>query len=315
MILRKVAHTNSKTKKNRGVELANIDTYLEQIAHGEYGRDVRDAIHDALEAINDSIPNSTSVSQEVISARTPGDQGLPPYDNLKQRLDTEAETLLEQAEQLATPGIRANIQITNATVGYSSLKDRLDTEYADLNRKVGRVIGRADAAATAAEEAVEVATQAKDTAVSKATEAANAASTAASKATEASSAASSASSDAQVATNRASQASTSASDAAYSANEAVMAAQQAQQAAQSVGTPDTTLTQQGKAADAKKVGDEITALKGDLSETVRFTAQTLTEAQKAQVRTNIGADSIPWFYVDEDGYMCQNVTEVVENGN
>ena len=53
----------------------------------------------------------------------------------------------------------------------------------------------------------------------------------------------------------------------------------------------------------------------DLNETVKFTEQSLTEFQKAQARSNIGADSIPWFYVDEDGYMCQNVTEVINNGN
>ena len=64
-----------------------------------------------------------------------------------------------------------------------------------------------------------------------------------------------------------------------------------------------------------KLKDKIDSIEDDLSEAVKFVPQTLTEAQKTQARTNIGADSIPWFYVDEEGYMCQNITEVVNNGN
>lgn len=61
-------------------------------------------------------------------------------------------------------------------------------------------------------------------------------------------------------------ASTAAQTATTKASEASASATQAQQAAASVSTPDTTLTQSGKAADAKATGDEISSLKEDLND-------------------------------------------------
>lgn len=61
-------------------------------------------------------------------------------------------------------------------------------------------------------------------------------------------------------------ASTAAQTATTKASEASASATQAQQAAASVSTPDTTLTQSGKAADAKATGDEISALKEGLQD-------------------------------------------------
>lgn len=57
-------------------------------------------------------------------------------------------------------------------------------------------------------------------------------------------------------------------------------------------TLDPTLTRSGSAADAKTVGTALNKLKGDIpTATVRYSAQTLTEAQKVQARENIGAAS------------------------
>lgn len=69
--------------------------------------------------------------------------------------------------------------------------------------------------------------------------------------------------DVQAAQTAASNASTSASTASTKANEAAASATQA--AGIVANIIDNTLTQTGKAADAKKTGDEITSLKGDLN--------------------------------------------------
>lgn len=61
-------------------------------------------------------------------------------------------------------------------------------------------------------------------------------------------------------------ASTAAQTATTKASEASASATQAQQAAASVSTPDTTLTQSGKAADAKAAGDAVAELKENLSQ-------------------------------------------------
>ena len=70
--------------------------------------------------------------------------------------------------------------------------------------------------------------------------------------------------DLSAAQTAASNASTSASTASTKASEAAASATQAAQAVENI--IDSTLTQTGKAADAKKVGDELTDLKDDLKQ-------------------------------------------------
>ena len=68
-------------------------------------------------------------------------------------------------------------------------------------------------------------------------------------------------------------------------NNAKYYAEQAADAAASIGI-DATLTQTGKAADAKKTGDEISALKEDLSEMQTATSADVGKALKAKTVTN-----------------------------
>ena len=70
--------------------------------------------------------------------------------------------------------------------------------------------------------------------------------------------------DAQTASTAAQNASTAAQTATTKANDASQSAQTAQEYAEAIGTPDTTLTIAGKAADAKSTGDEISELKSGL---------------------------------------------------
>lgn len=62
-------------------------------------------------------------------------------------------------------------------------------------------------------------------------------------------------------------------------------ASEIQQAIDNALNPDATLTEEGKAADAKVVGDA-------LAKAVTCTPQTLTDAEQAQARENIGAEPI-----------------------
>lgn len=60
-----------------------------------------------------------------------------------------------------------------------------------------------------------------------------------------------------------------------------------------VSAIDPTLTQAGKAADAKKTGDELANLSSAIGEAVRFdVAQEKTDAEKAQARANIGIENV-----------------------
>ena len=119
--------------------MANITPLLQQIATGVWAEDVRTAIHDAIEAVNNDLPNSANVSMEVVTARTPDHETLETYTNLKDRLDGDYDELKTYVNTKSTPGTEAKIQISNATVGYSSLKDRLDTEFQNLDNKYQRI--------------------------------------------------------------------------------------------------------------------------------------------------------------------------------
>ena len=81
-------------------------------------------------------------------------------------------------------------------------------------------------------------------------------------------------------------ASTAAQTATTKASEASASATQAQQAAASVSTPDTTLTQSGKAADAKATGDAVAELKEDLQDMTTATSADVGKALKAKTVTN-----------------------------
>ena len=45
--------------------MANITTYLKNILSSIYGRDVRQSIHDGIEAINSDVENNTNLSNET----------------------------------------------------------------------------------------------------------------------------------------------------------------------------------------------------------------------------------------------------------
>ena len=117
------------------------------------------------------------------------------------------------------------------------------------------------------------------TASSKASQAATSATTATNKATEAAESATSAAGSATTATTKAGEASTSATNAEN-------AAQRAEEAAETL-VIDTTLSNAGQAADAKKTGDELSSLKEDFSDI----------ADTSEVQTEIASEQVDGLYI------------------
>ena len=98
--------------------------------------------------------------------------------------------------------------------------------------------------------------------------------------------------DAQTASTAASTATTAAQTATTKASEASASAMAAEQAAASIGTPDTTLTQSGKAADAKATGDKISEIKEDF--TAMVNSAYVTDSASGSVAHYVdGADDVP----------------------
>ena len=173
--------------------------------------------------------------------------------------------------------------------GYTGTEE----EFATLMASYASVAEEAAESAEYAQASATTASSAASTATTKASEATTAAQTATAKAEEAQADADAAALDASQALSAASTATSKASEAAQSASDAVTAktaAQTAQTAAEGSATTaqtaaqtatqkaaeaaesartltiDTTLTQNGQAADAKKTGDEISTLKEEISD-------------------------------------------------
>ena len=98
--------------------------------------------------------------------------------------------------------------------------------------------------------------------------------------------------DAQTASTAASTATSAATTATTKASEASASATAAEQAAASIETPDTTLTQSGKAADAKATGDKISEIKEDLTDMVN-SAHVTDSASGSVAHFVDGADNVP----------------------
>lgn len=174
-----------------------------------------------------------------------------------------ASAASQSASQAAASAEAASAFATSA--GQS--KDTAQTAAQTATTKASE----ASASATSAASSASTATTKAGEASQSATSAASSASTASTKASEASASATSASGSASTATTKASEASASASAAAGSASSAqtaqaaAEAAQTAAEAAAQTLVIDSTLTQTGKAADAKAAGDAI----GGVSERLR----------------------------------------------
>jgi len=112
--------------------------------------------------------------------------------------------------------------------------------------------------------------------------------------------------DVQAAQTAASNASTSAQTATQKANAAAASATQAEQTVANI--IDNTLTQTGKAADAKKVGDEITSLKGDLV-LLNDHAKSIEDVLPNDSVTTDITSSIQW----TDGKYINIITENIDN--
>lgn len=97
-----------------------------------------------------------------------------------------------------------------------------------------------------------------------------------------------ASQSAQTASTAATTATTAAQTATTKAGEASASAEAAAESAAAIGTPDTTLTQSGKAADAKVTGDKISEIKEDLNAV--FVADS---ASGSVAHFEDGADGVP----------------------
>lgn len=179
--------------------MADIGVYLKNILSARYGRDVRQSIHDGIDAINKEV---AADKEEVVSCK---------------------DSATKSASAAAVS--ETNAKKSETTAGKSASA----ANASESNAKASATA--AGKSATAAEESATTASTKASEASASATAAANSATTAADKATTASTYANNANSSASIASTHATTASTKASEASTSANAAALKANSASNAA------------------------------------------------------------------------------------
>ena len=193
------------------------------------------------------------------------------YTGTKEEFETLMASYATVAEEAAESAESASQSATQAGASAQTATTKASEASTSATQASASATSASQSASTATAKASEASASAS-TASTKADEASASASTASTKANEASQSATTASSKASEASASATSAQTAQTAAEGSATTAQTAAQTATQKAAEAAesartlTIDTTLTQSGQAADAKKTGDEITSLKSGLND-------------------------------------------------
>lgn len=236
---------------------SGIQNYLNSIINAIYGRDVRNAIHDAIETCYDDVSSGKTIAEAaaanvntaVDNATTAANAATAATANANEAA-TAANTAAENATEAASGASEA---ISSANTAASDA----NTAAASANTAATNANTAADAANSAAERAEEameaiseisVDTDAAITAVSRCNDATDAANTAASNANTAASAANTAASNADTKASAATTAANSCSSAATAANTAATNANTARDAANTAASDANTARDDANAA-------------------------------------------------------------------
>ena len=82
--------------------MANIDEYLEQILTARYGRDVRDAIHDSIEEINNVCEGNVGAVQTLVTQATNAKNSAVSAKNDAVSAKNDAQSAMTSAQSSAS---------------------------------------------------------------------------------------------------------------------------------------------------------------------------------------------------------------------
>lgn len=212
------------------------------------------------------------------------------YEGTEEEFAELMASYAEVAEDAAQSASEAAQSATNAA-GSATAASGSAVSAANSATSASGSAQDAETAQAAAQQSATVAAGSATSASGSATAASGSAAQAAQSATSAAGSATSAQSYSSTAASAAQAASGSADDADTSATAAAASAAAAAESARTL-TIDNTLTQQGQAADSKKTGDEISAIKVDL-----------TQVEKSQRLVPTESVGVDLDIADEDGYV------------
>lgn len=125
--------------------MANIQPYIDQILNAVYGEEVRSAIVNALEKVNDDNNSYADLKKEVIAAKDAVDKDV---DAVQQKLNA-ASTALTNLQNATSAANTAKTNLQNATNTANTAKSNLTSATSTANTAKSNVEAATNAAKTA----------------------------------------------------------------------------------------------------------------------------------------------------------------------
>ena len=123
--------------------MANIDTYLENIMQARYGRDVRQSIHDGIEAINEDAENAVDIATQAKGEAKTAQDSAQAYANQALAHEQQAQIYRNQAEQFKDEAFSGTPEgYEDVVAKVNSLKEHTDTYLAEVGTSEGSALAR-----------------------------------------------------------------------------------------------------------------------------------------------------------------------------
>lgn len=125
--------------------MANIQSYLDQIANAVYGEEIRSSIINSLQKVNDDNNSYADLKKEVIAAKDAVDKDI---DAVQQKLNA-ASTALTNLQNATSAANTAKTNLQNATNTANTAKSNLTNATSTANTAKSNVEAATNAAKTA----------------------------------------------------------------------------------------------------------------------------------------------------------------------
>lgn len=121
--------------------MANIKSYLDNIANAEYGEDVRGSLINALIKVNDDNDSYNDLKEEVIAAR---DDINDQVDQFDKKMEAASE-ISKKLEEDTASGNQTHSDLTNSITTAQSERSKLESAYENVGKVVESANKKKDA--------------------------------------------------------------------------------------------------------------------------------------------------------------------------
>lgn len=121
--------------------MANIQSYLDQIANAVYGEEIRSSIINSLQKVNDDNDSYADLKKEVIAAR---DDTNDQVDQFDKKMEAASE-ISKKLEEDTASGNQTHSDLTNSITTAQSERSKLESAYENVGKVVESANEKKDA--------------------------------------------------------------------------------------------------------------------------------------------------------------------------